>query len=376
MLGLYVHVPFCLKKCLYCDFYSVPHSEEFEEVYLGVVAQEIALKGRLFARAADTLYLGGGTPSTLHLGSVESIIALLSKYFPRPADSEATLEVNPGTSSSLDFERLRSLGINRVSIGLQTVSRELLSLLGRPHGLREFYQTVAEVKAAGFNNFSVDAMYALPRQQVSDYLETLKTIVSSGATHVSAYALQVEPGTELFKKVEEGSLALTSEEEILEMMLEGKKFLAGEGFVHYEISNFARPGLQSRHNMLYWQNLDYLGFGPSAASFIGKRRFVNTPDLERYLALLGEGRLPTQSCETLDEKTEMAETVLLGLRMLKEGVSLPAFRERFGCDLLPTYAQQVGDLVRKGLLRVEDEAILLTERAMPVASQVQMAFLP
>jgi len=376
VLGLYVHVPFCLKKCLYCDFYSIPHSTDFEQAYLGALTQEVALKGSLFASMADTLYVGGGTPSTLQAGRITEVVALLNKYFPRPAGSEATVEVNPGTAAKLDFEHLRYLGINRVSIGLQATSEELLRMLGRPHGMQEFYQTVAEVKAAGISNFSVDAMFGLPRQQVADYLSTLEEIVNSGATHVSAYALQIEPGTVLEKQIADGFLEPALEEVTLEMMFAGKQYLQSQGFEHYEISNFARPGKQSRHNMLYWQNLDYLGFGPSAASFIGQRRFVNTSDFGRYCALLGEGRMPTQSCEHLDQKTAMAETALLGLRMLQQGVSLTAFQERFGCELLHIYAEQVEDLHCQGLLEIRGDALLLTERAVAVANQVQMAFLP
>ncbi|MBT9157838.1 MAG: Oxygen-independent coproporphyrinogen-III oxidase-like protein YqeR [Firmicutes bacterium] len=376
MRGLYVHVPFCLGKCLYCDFYSLPHEEALEEAFLSALRREIVLKGGLWGGPAHTLYFGGGTPSILRPHALQTIISLLQSYFPLPSGAEVTLEVNPATFGSLDFGLLRDIGINRISIGLQSSSPRHLAMLGRRHNMTEFDRTVALAKEAGITNFSVDALYGLPEQDVSDYLETLACIVQSGAVHISSYALQVEPSTPLAEMVKTGALIVPADDIVAEMMHVGKAYLESQGFVHYEISNFARLGFAGQHNMLYWHNREYLGFGPAAASYIGKRRFSGVPDLQSYIGLLATGRLVAHSCEAPSLATEMAETVMLGLRLLDAGVSRPAFEERFSRDVLDVYAEPVATLVKQGLLSVHSEALLLTPRAFPLASQVQMAFLP
>jgi len=375
VLGLYVHVPFCLSKCHYCDFYSLKHSAPAEEAYVSALLQEVALKGQLWGGSAQTLYFGGGTPSTLGLNSLALILKAFDRYFPRATASEVTYEVNPGTVQAGDFVRLRSLGINRISIGLQSHLDSHLHMLGRPHTLADFHSAVQGIKAAGFDNFSVDALYGLPLQTVSDYLATLDCLVATGATHISAYALQIESGTQFAQLKEQGRLVPSGEDEVADMMLAGRDFLRARGFVHYEISNFARPGYESKHNRLYWQNREYLGFGPSAASFIGRRRFANIADIEGYCHRLKQGMLATASCEKLTKSLEMAETMILGLRMLEEGVKRRDFAQRFGPDPLDYYGEQLAPCVRQGLLHVDDIALRLTAKGFPLASQVQMAFL-
>lgn len=376
MLGLYVHVPFCLSKCHYCDFYSLRHSVPAEEAYVSAMLQEIALKGLLWGQTAGTLYFGGGTPSTLSLKSLALILEALDRYFPRAMHSETTFEVNPGTVQATDFVMLRSLGINRVSIGLQSHLDSQLGLLGRPHTLADFHSSVQSLKAAGFRNFSVDALYGLPGQTLGDYLATLDFIVSTGATHISAYALQIEPGTQFALLEQQGKLVVGDEDQVADMMIMGRNYLRARGFVHYEISNFALPGYQSKHNMLYWRNRTYLGFGPSAASFVGQRRSVNVADIDSYVSALGQGRLATSACEKLTRSLEMAETMILGLRMLEEGVNRAQFALRFGPDPLDCYGEQIATGVLQGLLHVDDITLRLTAKGFPLASQVQMAFLP
>ena len=376
MLGLYVHVPFCLSKCHYCDFYSLRHNLADEEAYVSALLHEIDLKGMLWGQAADTLYFGGGTPSTLRLKSLELMLEALDRNFPRAMPSETTFEVNPGTVQATDFVLLRKLGINRLSIGLQSHLDSQLSLLGRPHNLADFHNTVRALKSAGFRNFSVDALYGLPGQTLGDYLATLDFIVSTGATHVSAYALQIEPGTQFALLEQQGRLVVSDEDQVADMMLMGRDFLCERGFGHYEISNFALPGYESKHNMLYWRNRNYLGFGPSAASFVGQRRSVNVADIDSYGRALGQGRLATSACEKLTRPLEMAETMILGLRMIEEGVNRAQFALRFGIDPLDYYGEQIATGVLQGLLQVDDKTLRLTAKGFPLASQVQMAFLP
>jgi len=376
VLGLYVHVPFCLSKCHYCDFYSLKHGVGAEDSYVRALLQEVDLKGYLWGQTADTLYFGGGTPSTLSLKSLSLILKALDCYFPRAKHSETTFEVNPGTVHATDFAMLRSMGINRISIGLQSHLDSMLRLLGRPHTLADFFNTVQGLKAAGFRNFSVDALYGLPGQTLHDYLATLDSIVSTGATHISAYALQIESGTQFALLEGQGIITPCDEDQVADMMLAGRDFLLARGFVHYEISNFALPGYESQHNMLYWRNSTYLGFGPSAASYVEQRRSVNVADIASYVKVLGQGRLATAACEKLTRSLEMAETMILGLRMLEEGVNRAHFALRFGPDPLDCYGEQIATGVSQGSLHADDITLRLTAKGFPLASQVQMAFLP
>lgn len=373
--GLYLHVPLCASKCLYCDFYSLPVTEDVADKYLEAVVQEIVLRGEMWGGRIQTVYFGGGTPSCLSLTQVATILKECSRFFTWGRDCEVTFEVNPNRLG-LDYLRgLKSLGVTRLSVGLQAIQPQHLVLLRRRHTARDFYCLCEDIRCAGFDNYSIDALYGFPEQTLADYVHTLQAIVASGAKHVSAYALQLEPHTPLAHAVAEGILSIPEEDEVADMMLAGRDYLVAQGFSHYELSNFAAPAFESRHNSLYWRNEEYIGLGPGAASYIAERRCSNVADLDRYAYTLGQGCLPVYYCERLEPARQMGETMMLGLRMLQEGVNRGRFVERFGCDCVDVYSQIVERLVRHRLLEVTPQAVRLTAAGFPLASQIQMQFL-
>lgn len=376
MSALYIHVPFCLSKCAYCDFYSVGMDHQLVDVYIKSLLCELELKGRLWGGALNTIYFGGGTPSCLEPELVAAALSQCGRFFSWSRDTEVTFEANPGSICKDYLERISSLGVNRLSIGLQSAQSHHLRRLGRRHTLDDFLQAIEDAKAIGLNNISADAIYGLPLQTCAEYLETLRVITAAGVQHVSVYALQVEPNTPFHDLYSQGKLSVPTDEEVVEMMLKGREYLLLQGYNQYEISNFARPGFESRHNITYWRNEEYLGVGPGAASYITGRRFVNVADLSRYAEMLSIGYLPTGSCEHLDFEHSMGETMILGLRLTIEGVSRERFKERYGVDPLLQYKQAIDKWSDLGYLEVTPEAIRLTEKALPVASQVQVAFLP
>ncbi|MBS3984746.1 MAG: radical SAM family heme chaperone HemW [Selenomonadales bacterium] len=373
--GLYLHVPLCVSKCLYCDFYSLPLAADVAAKYLEAVVQEIRLKGELWGGPVQTVYFGGGTPSCLSLTQVANILGECGRFFTQSPDCEVTFEVNPATAD-LDYLRaLAALGVTRLSIGLQSATPTRLMALGRSHTCEDFFRLVRESQAAGFGNFSVDAMYGLPGQTTGEYLETLETIVNTGAPHVSVYSLQVEPNTPLAGQVASGQVALPTDDAVADMMLAGREYLLAQGFLHYELSNFARAGYESAHNTIYWRNEEYIGLGPGAASYIAGRRLSNVPNLDDYAHTLGRGRLPVHYCEHLPVARQMGETMMLGLRMLQEGVSRERFAARFGCDPVEVYSPVIARFVRQGMLEVTTRSVRLTAAGFPLASQIQMQFL-
>ncbi len=242
--------------------------------------------------------------------------------------------------------------------------------------MSDFYRISENIASVGFGNYSVDALYGFPKQTLDEYLCTLKLIVSAGANHVSSYALQLEPHTPLAVEVAQGNLTLPTEDEVADMMLAGRDYLVAQGLSHYELSNFAAERYESEHNTIYWKNEQYIGLGPGASSYIRGRRFSNVANLAHYATRLNANCLPVVACEQLARLQEMGETMILGLRMLREGVNRERFHQRFGCDCVQLYNRVVSKFVAQGLLEVTAEAMRLTARGFPLANRVQMEFLP
>lgn len=346
------------------------------DAYVEALVREVNLRGSLWGGKLNTFYCGGGTPSCLEPELLAAVLKECGRFFSWDSNTEFTLEANPGTINSRYLESIRSLGINRLSIGLQAAQDGHLRRLGRGHSVADCARALEDARAAGFNNISVDAIYGLPQQTCADYMDTLDFIVLSGAEHVSVYALQVEPNTPFYELWSQGKLTVPDDDVVAEMMLMGRDFLLKRGYGQYEISNYALPGFESRHNITYWRNQEYLGLGPSAASYINGRRFVNVADLTAYTSKLAVGQLPLASCECLDQERGMAETVILGLRLLNEGVNRRSFMDRYGVDPLTHYQQVIEKWRDLGYLEVTSELIRLTAKAVPVASQIQLSFLP
>ncbi len=371
--GLYVHVPFCLRKCRYCDFYSLAPPHPVSD-YLEGVSAEIALAGKA-GLSCDTVYLGGGTPSLLPAAAVAGILERLHGAFRIDTGAEVTLEANPGTVAGGQLASFRAAGVNRLNLGVQSLREEKLRFLGRIHGPAEAVRAFAAARAAGFERVGIDLIYGLPGESAGEWLSDLEAALALGPDHLSCYLLTIAPGTPLGRDLAAGRLQAVAEETAAELFLLTAARLAAGGFVHYEISNFARdlggaggPAV-SRHNLKYWTGAPYLGFGPGAHSFLPPRRFWNLPDLGRWLAALRSGKPPAAGGEELDRGQRVLEALFLGLRTAW-GVDLAGLREGLGWDLLAERAGAVAEFAGRGLLRVEGGRLFPTARGMLVAERL------
>ena len=349
-LELYFHIPFCVRKCFYCDFLSAPGDENVKREYMEALLTETM--GSAF-RYGDyevvSIFIGGGTPSTVPADCLEQLMEAVRTHYRLAEGAEVTMEVNPGTVSEEVLARFRRAGINRLSIGLQSGDDELLKAIGRIHTWGQFLESYDAARRAGFDNVNVDIMSTLPGQTLSGYRDTLHKVLSlkPPPEHISAYSLILEEGTVLFEKYEKGELALPDEDTDREMYRETKAILARAGYKRYEISNYAKDGYECRHNCGYWKRKNYVGFGIGAASLVENVRFHNGADLKAYLA---EPLGCTEDIQRLGEQEQMEEFLFLGLRMT-EGVSCRDFAGLFGRRLEEIYGEVIRKNLRDGLLR-------------------------
>lgn len=377
-VGLYIHVPFCIRKCTYCDFVSYPYRDTAAAAYLQGLGREMEMHAAGWPASKqkiDTVYIGGGTPTCLPLAGLKKIVDGCFKYFDINARAEVSIEANPGTLDSKVAAGLLAAGVNRLSLGIQSCHEHELSLLGRIHTYSGAKEAFKAARAAGFENISVDLIYGLPGQTAGDWRQCLDAVAALEPDHISAYGLQLEAGTPLHASVGQGIIPACDEEEELKMLWETISSLAEHGFEHYEISNFARPGKQCAHNLTYWHNHQYLGLGPAACSYRDGFRYGNKTTLKAYTEDLNAGRFPVAEKEQITADLEMTETVFLGLRLLK-GLDLDNFYRRFGLWLSDVYAPDLEALLAAGLVEIKNNHLSLTARGLPVANQVFMAFLP
>lgn len=375
-VSLYIHVPFCLKKCRYCDFISYPYSRTAAEDYLAALYREIQLYEAFLnpgERELSSLFIGGGTPTCLPVGALQEILKRIRSVFSMTRKCEITVEANPGTISAGGLYELRRAGVNRLSIGVQSLADGLLEVLGRVHNAAQAGDAVRLARQAGFDNINIDLIYGIPGQTLSVWQETLDRAVSYEPEHIAAYGLQLEEGTSLERSVARGEMKACPEELELSMYLTAISFLKKSCYHHYEISNFTRPGRECKHNLVYWLNLTYLGLGPAAHSYLRGERFANERELERYRSKLWTGEFPVADRETIAVETEMSETMFLGLRLL-QGVDLAAFQRRFGQRLENYYRSQIKRLKRDGLAEIDGGCLRLTERGLPLANRVFLEF--
>ena len=378
-IGLYVHVPFCVRKCAYCDFASIAGRGDLYAPFGQAVIEEMRRRPGLplAQRAADfiagTIYIGGGTPTVLPLAILREILVAAREIYRPLAGAEITVEANPGTVDRAYLAALREAGVNRLSVGVQTFDDAELRRLGRIHDRQEASDALAAARAAGFRNLSLDLIFGLPAQSMESWNRTLEAALACRPTHISLYALSVEEGTPLQRQIARGELP-PPDEDLAADMYEMAGFVLGRaGFEHYEISNWALPGFESRHNVHTWRNGDYLGFGPAAHSHLGRRRWWNVGDPEAYLAGVRAGS-PVAGFETLDQATDMAETMILGLRLVKEGVAPARFLARYGRTPAEVYGPELEELAALGLLEIADERIRLTRRGRLLGNQVFSRF--
>lgn len=422
-LALYVHIPFCVRKCAYCDFLSAPASEEIKERYVNLLCEEIEREAvRYPGYRGTTVFFGGGTPTTLTPEQLGRILCKLSERFsvelygkplcesqgmertggqPWAAESEITLECNPGTVTGGDLRKLKAAGFNRLSIGLQSADDRELKRLGRIHTWADFLETFRLAREAGFQNINVDLMSALPGQSVESYVNTLTQVVALHPEHISAYSLIIEEGTPFYERYgkaeeqrrkdgEDKEHLLPTEEEERRMYELTKERLEQEGYHRYEISNYALPGRECRHNITYWRRGDYLGFGLGAASLMENCRFTKSRDLKEYEVLLREDERKQaawergadacretdfhQDRQILSGKEQMEEFMFLGLRLM-EGVSCEAFRDCFGVEMESIYGDVLRKLENQKLLARRKERVFLTKRGIDVSNMVFAEFL-
>lgn len=373
--GIYVHIPFCARKCHYCDFNSYALDREAVRSFLRALDAEIELYAREVEGVPfDTLYLGGGTPTCLSGRDLSAVVRRLTGAFSFKEGAEITCEANPGSSNAEKFGALREAGVNRLSLGAQSFDDALLAALGRDHSARDVVESVRAAREAGFDNVNLDLMFALPGQSLEQWEATLEAALELSPEHLSCYSLIVEEGTPFGEWHARGVLALPGEEAERAMFDAAIDRLVAAGFVHYEISNFSLPGRQSRHNQLYWRIEPYLGLGPGAHGHWNGVRYANVRLPSEYAALLEEGRRPVEESRPLPREEEIEDVLLFGLRLL-EGVERERFRERFGIDVLEAYPREVERLAAKGLLEVTEDAVRLAREAVPVANQVFLEFL-
>lgn len=374
-IGLYIHIPFCRQKCLYCDFPSWAGKEGQMQGYVDALTKEIRNRGKEYTdRQVVSVFFGGGTPTTLSVPMLEKLMQAVFANWDIAEDAEITTEANPGTLDGEMADALRKMGFNRLSMGVQAWQNRLLKDLGRIHTMEAFQENYKAVREAGFENVNTDLMFALPNQTMADWQETVRNIVGLHPEHISAYSLILEEGTPFFDRYEKGELEPAAEELDREMYHWAVDYLAKMGYGQYEISNFAKKGRQSRHNRIYWQAEEYLGMGLGAHSYMDGERFHNRYDLQEYIDAEGEVSLLKEDVEVITEEDALAEFMFLGLR-LTEGVSFARFRERFGQEMKNIYGRQIEELVRDGLLNEDEIGVRLTARGVDISNVVFEKFL-
>lgn len=375
-LELYFHIPFCVRKCLYCDFLSAAHDKTVQDAYMEALLKEVVGRAEECAEyEVQTIFIGGGTPSVVDAAWIERLLKTVRKHFVMAQGAEISMEVNPGTVDLDELLQYRRAGVNRLSIGLQSANDEELKMLGRIHTFNQFLDTYKWTGEAGFDNCNVDIMAALPGQTMESYRETLEKVLSLNPPpkHISAYSLIVEEGTPFAELNEQKKLCLPEEETEREMYWDTHKILLEAGYEHYEISNYAMPGYACRHNVGYWKRRDYLGFGIGAASLLENRRFSNESELEKYIE---EPLKCREEAVSLTAKEQMEEFMFLGLRM-RNGIGVKEFEEEFGETLREVYGIVIDKNIREGLLHMsEDGAYLaLTDRGIDISNYVLAQFL-
>lgn len=374
-IGLYIHIPFCRQKCLYCDFPSWAGKEDQMQRYVDALTKEIRNRSREYSdRTVVSVFFGGGTPTTLSIPMLEQLMQALFENWNIAEDAEITTEANPGTLDREMTDALKKMGFNRLSMGVQAWQNRLLKDLGRIHTIESFQENYKAVREAGFANVNTDLMFALPNQTMADWQETVKNMIAMKPEHISAYSLILEEGTPFYDKYEKGELEPAEEDLDREMYHWAVDYLAEMGYEQYEISNFAKKDRQSRHNRIYWEAEEYLGMGLGSHSYMNGERFHNIYDLQEYIKSDGDVSLLKEDVEIITEEDALAEFMFLGLR-LTEGVSFDRFRERFGQEMKNIYGSQIEELVKDGLLEEDEMGIRLTRRGVDISNFVFEKFL-
>ena len=356
--SLYIHVPFCLSKCLYCDFYSIPYNSQIADDYIKALCRGIGVR-KNDIHSLKTIYIGGGTPSILSEKDISKILDTVINIYSVNTGAEITIEANPKTITPEKAKGFLSSGINRISMGIQSFSDKELLILGRAHNTEDAINTFGDLRAAGFQNISIDLIYGIPGQSLEQWGLTLQRAIELGPEHISAYELTPEQGTPLFDMLQQGKLVMPDEDALADMFYKGIDTLNEHGYTHYEISNFAKPGFECRHNLNYWDRGEYIGLGASAHSFSGRTRTANISDVKKYIEGMKSGKLPVSETTEIKEDEELSELIFLGLRKT-EGISFNLFPE----ETAETIKKAVKDKHLHGLIELDGNNLRSTRKGL------------
>lgn len=388
-LSIYIHIPFCRQRCAYCAFNTYAGQESLIPAYVDALCREITLIGRAGGQPpVHTIFFGGGTPSLLTPDQVGQVLETLACAFTLAFDVEVTLEANPASSDHESFQALRNLGVNRLSLGAQSALEPELRFLRRDHSWKDVRAAVAAARAARFDNLSLDLIYGIPGQTLAGWRESLAALLALQPEHVSLYSLSIEPRTALQVWVDRGQVDVPDSDLAADMYDQARSILAKQGYQHYEISNWARDGYECRHNLQVWRGREYLGFGAGAHGYAADYRYQVVDSPWRYVHSLSAGTLAVQlpdgypfspavdqeSIEKIGDQLARSEVMLLGLRLVEEGVSRTAFERRFGLPVEAFYQGELNQLVARGMITIGNTNIRLTEVAYLIANQVLVNF--
>jgi oxygen-independent coproporphyrinogen-3 oxidase len=374
--GAYIHIPFCHQICHYCDFNKVFLKGQPVDDYLSHL--ELEMKHTLNQYPTSklkTIFIGGGTPTSMNETQLEKLFATIKKNLPMdPKDVEYTIEANPGDLTKEKLSILKSGGVNRLSVGVQSFNNNLLKEIGRTHLREDVFKGIELSRKLGFTNVSIDLIYSLPSQTISDFKETLDLAFSLDLEHFSAYSLIIEPKTVFYNLMRKGNLPLPSQESEAEMYELLMDRMESQGYRQYEISNFSKPGFESKHNLTYWDNEEYYGFGAGAHSYVNGARNANAGPLKKYMTLVADKGTPYVESHHVTEKEKMEEELFLGLRK-SEGVSLAHFQSKFKLSIMDVFGSQVEENIKRGLLQKKEDQIFLTRSGKLLGNEVFQSFI-
>ena len=378
-LGIYIHIPFCKQKCYYCDFISYANKEEKIQEYIKCLQKEIEMESEKYKNEEyeiTTIYIGGGTPSFIDASYIERIINTIKQNYKLYENPEITIEVNPGTINEEKIKKYKDIGINRISIGLQTTKDNLLKQIGRIHKYEEFLNCYKIVKKIGIDNINVDLMLGLPNQTLEDLKESLIEVINLKPNHISLYSLILEENTILEKMVSQNMTKLPEEDLEREMYWTTKNILEENGYIHYEISNFSKKGYESKHNLNCWNQKEYLGFGVAAHSYTKNKRYCNTNNIEDYIKNVQNGKILNNRtiCEIQNKIEEQKEYMLLGLRKI-QGIDIQEFKNKFIDNPIYIFHKELEKLVKEELVEIDLNQIKLTSKGLDFANLVWEEFI-
>lgn len=374
-LSLYIHIPFCISKCYYCDFSSFVNINHKIDDYIDSLIHELSLyKERINEYNIKTIFIGGGTPSCINPKHINRILEFIYKNFRTTGLVEVTIEANPGTLDREKVKIYKKSGINRVSIGVQTLDDNLLESIGRIHKAKDFYRSYEILREENINNINVDLIFGLPNQTIDNVIDSLKKVIELGVEHISYYGLILEEGTRLYKSYIEGKILLPDEDMERLMYHKATEHLIEHGYDHYEISNYALPSYECKHNLVYWDVKPYLGIGLSSHSNMEGKRFSNTSNINIYIENLKKKILPIEGEEIINKNTEIEEFCILGLRKIS-GIDKVQFKNRFGIEIEELYKDIINKHIKNGLILNDDNCIQLTKRGLDLSNLVEVDFL-